>query len=110
MGGFLGKVELLAASPTDFQGAVNVGQTNVRYRVRAGDALTPWHTLEARPRPRAVELDPEGRVLDRFGGFGTGPGEFQLGHDITVARDGSVYVADAAGKRVQKFTRQAAKP
>jgi len=58
-------------------------------------------------RHRAVELDAEGRVLDRFGGFGTEPGEFQLGHDLAVAKDGAVYVADAAGKRVQKFVRKA---
>ena len=47
-------------------------------------------------------------MLDRFGGFGTEPGQFQLGHDIAVAKDGAVYVADAAGKRVQKFVRKAA--
>ena len=58
-------------------------------------------------RPRAVELDADGRVLVRFGAFGSGPGQFQLGHDLAVARDGSVYVADAAGKRVVKFVRQA---
>ena len=29
---------------------------------------------------------------------------------FAVAKDGSVYVADAAGKRVQKFVRKAAKP
>ncbi len=59
-------------------------------------------------RPRGVELDAEGRVVDRFGGFGSGAGEFERGHDIAVAKDGAVYVADAAGKRVQKFLRRAA--
>ena len=54
-------------------------------------------------RPRAVELDAEGKILDRFGTGGTGDGAFQLGHDIAVARDGAVYVADAAGKRLHKF-------
>ncbi len=57
-------------------------------------------------RPRAVELDADGRVLDRFGAFGKGPGQFLLGHDIAVARDGSVYVADATGNRVLKFVRR----
>jgi peptidylamidoglycolate lyase len=52
-------------------------------------------------------LDAEGHVLDRFGSFGTEPGQFQLGHDLAVAKDGAVYVADAAGKRVQKFVRKA---
>jgi peptidylamidoglycolate lyase len=55
------------------------------------------------PRGKAVELDAEGNVVDTFGSYGKGPGQFQLGHDIAVAPDGAVYVADAGGKRVQKF-------
>src|SRR5262249_44434847 len=54
-------------------------------------------------RSKAVELDAEGNVLESFGSFGTEPGHFQLGHDIAVAPDGSVYVAETKGKRVQKF-------
>lgn len=57
-------------------------------------------------RSAAVELDAEGRVLDRFGSSGVGPGQFEVGHDIAVARDGSVYVADAQSRRVQKFVRR----
>ena len=59
-------------------------------------------------RGKAVELDAEGRVLDTFGAFGKEPGQFQLGHDIAVGPDGSVYVAEGAGKRVQKFVRKGA--
>jgi peptidylamidoglycolate lyase len=54
---------------------------------------------------KAVELDAEGNVVDTFGSSGSQPGQFQLGHDIAVAGDGSVYVAEGKGKRVQKFTR-----
>lgn len=56
-------------------------------------------------RGKVVELDAEGKVLESFGSFGKGPGQFRLGHDIAVAADGSVYVADAGGDRVQKFIR-----
>ncbi len=56
-------------------------------------------------RSKAVELDADGNVVATFGSFGTAPGQFQLGHDIAVARDGSVYVAEGKGKRVQKFIR-----
>lgn len=35
---------------------VSIGQGNVRYRVLAGDAISPWFTLEARVRPRVVEF------------------------------------------------------
>ncbi len=56
-------------------------------------------------RSKAVELDADGNVLENFGSFGKGPGQFQLGHDIAVAPDGAVYVAEAKGERVQKFIR-----
>jgi len=57
-------------------------------------------------RGKAVELDPDGHVLDTFGSPGKEPGQFQLGHDIAVAKDGSVYVAEGSGQRVQKFVRK----
>src|SRR5438093_7330807 len=49
-------------------------------------------------RSKAVELDADGNVVDTFGSYGKEPGQFRLGHDIAVARDGSVYVAEGAGK------------
>jgi peptidylamidoglycolate lyase len=57
-------------------------------------------------RAKAVELDAEGNVVDSFGSYGRGPGQFRTGHDIAVARDGAVYVAESGGKRVQKFIRK----
>jgi len=54
-------------------------------------------------RGKVVELDAEGRVLETFGSPGRRPGQFQTGHDIAVGPDGAVYVAEGAGKRVQKF-------
>ena len=59
---------------------------------------------------KVVKLDAEGVVVDTFGSFGKAPGQFQMGHDIAVARDGSVYVAEGKGKRVQKFVRKAEAP
>ena len=79
---------------------VSIGSDGHIFAIDGGDP-----PLKQPDRSRAVELDAEGRVLERFGAFGTEPGQFQLGHDIAVARDGSVYVADAPGKRVQKFVR-----
>jgi peptidylamidoglycolate lyase len=63
-------------------------------------------SLKPSERGKAVELDAEGRVLDTFGAFGREPGQFQLGHDIAVAPDGSVYVAEGTGQRVQKFVKK----
>jgi peptidylamidoglycolate lyase len=59
-------------------------------------------------RGKVVELDAEGRVIASFGSYGTAPGQFETGHDIAVGPDGAVYVAEAGGRRVQKFVRPAA--
>jgi peptidylamidoglycolate lyase len=55
---------------------------------------------------KVVELDPDGNIVESFGSPGSAPGQFRLGHDIAVAPDGAVYVAEAKGKRVQKFIRR----
>lgn len=57
-------------------------------------------------RSGAAEVDLAGRVLSRFGRFGNYDGQFRLAHDVAVADDGSVYVVDAWGQRVQKFVRR----
>lgn len=43
---------LAAVGSTRFEGVIPVGQNDVRYRIHAGDAITPWYTLSARARPR----------------------------------------------------------
>jgi hypothetical protein len=54
-------------------------------------------------RSRAFRLALDGTVEAIFGRFGNYDGQFRLGHDIAVAKDGAVYVVDAWGMRVQKF-------
>lgn len=63
-------------------------------------------SLKPAERGKAVELDASGTVIDTFGSSGSGPGQFQLGHDIAIGPDGAVYVAEGTGARVQKFVRQ----
>ncbi|MBL9134161.1 MAG: hypothetical protein JNG86_23305, partial [Verrucomicrobiaceae bacterium] len=63
-------------------------------------------SLRPELRGKAVELNASGGVIDTFGSFGSAPGQFQLGHDIAVAPDGAVYVAEGTGARVQKFVRR----
>lgn len=46
-----------------------------------------------------------GEVLEKWGSAGAEPGNFQMPHGIAVAKDGSVYVAEVTGKRIQKFVR-----
>jgi DNA-binding beta-propeller fold protein YncE len=48
-------------------------------------------------------LDGEGKALGRWGEKGKGPGQFMLPHMLCVDSQGSVYVAEVDGRRVQKF-------
>ena len=52
---------------------------------------------------KVLKLSLDGKVLASWGSTGAEPGNFQLPHGITVAKDGSVYVSEITGKRVQKF-------
>lgn len=58
---------------------------------------------EGPDRSRVVVLSPEGEIRRTFGAFGSQDGQFRLGHDVAVGDDGTIYVVDAWGRRVQKF-------
>jgi len=45
----------------------------------------------------------DGTLIERFGRWGNYDGQFRMAHDVAVAQDGTVYVADITGGRVQKF-------
>lgn len=49
------------------------------------------------------KFDPSGRLLQSWGTPGTGPGEFNLPHNICCDPDGWIYVADRENSRVQIF-------
>ena len=55
-------------------------------------------------RGGATHLRRDGTLIERFGKFGNFDGQFRLAHDIAVGADGAVYIVDAWGQRVQKFT------
>ncbi len=54
-------------------------------------------------RSALVALRPDGSVIERVGRWGNYDGQFEIAHDMAVAADGSVYVGDITGARVQKF-------
>jgi len=45
-------------------------------------------------------------MVPSWSGFSHEEGHFDTGHDITVGPDGSVYVVEQVGRRVQKFRPQ----
>jgi hypothetical protein len=55
-GNQLRQTELLRSHDTRYAGMVAIGQGDVRYRVLAGDAISPWFRLSARARPRVLEF------------------------------------------------------
>src|SRR5438034_10471084 len=52
------------------------------------------------PRPASADAT----FILQWGGQGSANGQFSLAHDLTVAPDGTVYVADFNNSRIQRFT------
>ena len=52
---------------------------------------------------RVHKYDPDGRLLLSWGESGTGPGQFNIVHNVVVDKEGFVYVADRENQRVQVF-------
>jgi DNA-binding beta-propeller fold protein YncE len=52
---------------------------------------------------RVMKLSPDGKELTHWGIKGTRPGDFHMPHGIAVGPDGTVYVGEVDGKRVQRF-------
>ena len=61
---------------------------------------------EAPPdRSAFVVVRRDGSVVERFARWGNYDGQFEMAHCVAVGKDGSVYVGDITGGRVQKFVR-----
>lgn len=52
---------------------------------------------------RVVKFSADGKYLAEWGGKGTGPGQFDTPHSITIDPEGLVYVADRGNARIQVF-------
>lgn len=53
-----------------------------------------------------LQLDDAGNVVRSWGEKGTGAGQFSTPHMLEADRQGNLYAAEVAGKRVQKLVRQ----
>ena len=79
--------------------AVRVGADGFVYVVDGGDQ-NEWLP----DRARILKLTPEGDIVDRFGRYGRGPGQFIWPHALAVAPDGTLFVAEVGqGQRMQKL-------
>ncbi len=56
-----------------------------------------------RGTPQLLKFDRNGRFLMKWGGPGTGPGQFDTPHSIVVDQEGLIYVADRQNRRIQIF-------
>ncbi|MCW5980830.1 MAG: hypothetical protein KIT09_22305 [Bryobacteraceae bacterium] len=80
---------------------VDVGADGFLYVADGGDLR---QTPEPFERNRALKLDLNGKIVAKWGSFGSYDGQFYWAHDIAAGGDGSVYVGDVwLGMRVQKF-------
>lgn len=101
---FDGNGKLLAVWKSEELGrpwGVEVGPDGYLYVADGGDIH-----LEPGPyeRNRALKLDLDGRIVAKWGSFGSYDGQFYWAHDIAVGPKGEVYVGDVWwGMRVQKF-------
>lgn len=71
--------------------------------VTEGSALYSGNAL-ASHRAEILKLSQTGRVLARWGRYGTRPGEFNEPAGIAVDSHGNVYVADFGNNRIQKLS------
>jgi DNA-binding beta-propeller fold protein YncE len=118
----VGEFDLVHAIFLDGKGRVYVGdRENDRVQVfdTEGKFLEQWREcgapyglflqggqrmLVADGRGNEVRiLDLGGKLLARFGMKGMGPGQFLMPHGICADSQGTIYVTEGDGKRVQKF-------
>jgi 6-bladed beta-propeller len=63
-----------------------------------------WRTSSAGKNDCVVRFSKDGRFLKAWGRHGSGPGEFDQPHDISIGgSQGRVFVADRSNSRVQVF-------
>jgi DNA-binding beta-propeller fold protein YncE len=55
---------------------------------------------------RVIEFTAAGEFVRQWGKPGSGPGEFNLVHDVTMDKRGRVYVGDRTNARIQVFDQQ----
>jgi virginiamycin B lyase len=99
--------------PDNFLGPANVYVgPNGDIFVADGHAVLPagggeWFGYNARVSGEMyagiVKFSPDGKFIKRWGKLGTGPGEFNVPHNIAMDSQGRVFVSDVGNSRIQIF-------
>jgi DNA-binding beta-propeller fold protein YncE len=91
-------------------GGLNTAGTNdtpKSFNRPTGLAFTPggdFYLSDGYVNSRVVKFNRDGEYLMQWGRKGTGDGEFDTVHDVTLDSKGRVYVADRENSRIQIFT------
>jgi DNA-binding beta-propeller fold protein YncE len=102
-----GKVQLVIAQAGRAAAADNDAQ--YAFNRPTGIAFTPggdFYVSDGYVNSRVIQFTKDGKYIRHWGRKGTGDGEFDLVHDVTVDKQGRVYVADRSNSRVQVFDAQ----
>ncbi len=79
--------------------AVTVAEDGTIYTAQYGGIGKHDEVVE-----RIQKWDAHGRLLDHWGSFGEGPGQFMRPAGLDLGPDGNVYVADSGNHRIQVFS------
>jgi len=83
-----------------------MGMTAKNFNLPTDIAFAPGGELyvtDGYGNPRVVKYSHDGKFLLQWGTRGSGPGEFQLPHNVAVDAQGKVYVSDRENQRVEVF-------
>ncbi|MGI8317184.1 peptidyl-alpha-hydroxyglycine alpha-amidating lyase family protein [Halobacillus mangrovi] len=79
---------------------VEVGDNGNVYIADGGNALYPKGGIGSH---QILVVDQSGKIIDRFGRWGSKDGELKIPHDIAVNQEGDIFVAELENHRLQMY-------
>ena len=101
--GEFGNPHGVAIGPDDSIFCVDTVQHSVKQYSAAGRLLMSLRAEHPAREMSGDRYSPDGRHLASFGESGTGPGQFNVVHNVIVDPEGWIYVADRENQRIQVF-------
>jgi DNA-binding beta-propeller fold protein YncE len=93
----LGKPGVAGAGPDTFS------EPDAVVEGKNGDLfVADGHTL-GKGNARIVKFTKDGKFIKEWGEHGSGPGQFEIPHDLAIDSRGRIFVADRGNKRIQIF-------